>query len=74
MTLSKPSGGDWNLKNLTFGGFRLSQTDVQGRVVQSRDLEVEGVDDLHKACTSYLEAYDSVCFDFLEALHTKAGA
>ena len=73
MTLSGPTNGDWNLKELTFGGFRLTYTDASGNVVQSRDLEVQGLDALHHSCITYLEAYDSACADFLEALHRKAG-
>jgi len=74
MALSKPSGGEWDLKELTFGGFRLTHTDAEGNVTQSRDLEVQGLDALHQTCMTYLDEFDSVCANFLAALHRKEGA
>jgi hypothetical protein len=54
MTLSQPNDGTWDLKTLTFGGFRLRYTDESGRTVQSRDLQVQGLDELHQECLAYL--------------------
>ena len=74
MTISKPIDGTWNIRELTFGGFRISITDQAGNVTQSGDLEMQGLDSLHRECLAYLEAYDVMCADYLAALHRKAGA
>jgi hypothetical protein len=74
LTLSRPHEGPWDLKTLTFGGFRLRYTDESGRTVQSRDLQVQGLDELHQECLAYLEAYDKMCIDYLAALRTALNA
>jgi hypothetical protein len=70
ITLSKPSDGAWDLRALTFGGFRLSYTDDTGATAQSRDLELQGLDALHWECLGYLEAYDRMCCEYLANLHS----
>ncbi len=60
MTLS---GQD--LRRLTFGGFKLSCIDKNGNATSSSDLEIQGLDDLHKECINYLEAFDTVCVDYM---------
>lgn len=74
MTLSKPNEGEWNLQNLTFGGFRLSYTDNDGNIVQSRDFEVQGLHDLHQECRDYLEAFDAMCVAYMNALRAAAAS
>ena len=73
LTLGKPMHGSWKLRELTFAGFRLSHTDQAGQTVQSRDLEVQGLESLHRECLVYLEAYDQMCADYLAELHKVAG-
>jgi hypothetical protein len=74
MTLSRPSDGTWDLKALTFGGFRLTYTDESGSTVQSRDIQVQGLDGLHQECLAYLETYDKICVDYLTALRAALDA
>ena len=73
MTLGKATDAPWNLRELTFGGFTLSYTDSNGQVVKSRDLEVQGMDTLHRECIAYLESFDRLCADYLHDLHKFAG-
>jgi hypothetical protein len=68
MTLSYPTGTMPDLRKLTFGGFRIRCTDKNGVTTESVDLEVEGLDDLHRECLNYLEAYDRVCCEYLDNL------
>jgi hypothetical protein len=70
MTLSKPNEGEWNLRRLTFGGFRLTCTDKDGITAQSSDFEVQGLDDLHQECRVYLESFDAICVAYMNGLRS----
>jgi hypothetical protein len=72
LTLSKPNDGKWDLRRLTFGGFRVSCTDKNGTRLQSQDFEVEGLDDLHRECRQYMENFDRTCVSYMNALRSAA--
>ena len=38
---------------------------------QSDDLEIKGVPELDKQCKQYLDEYNSICSDYLKAIHAK---
>lgn len=69
LTLSRSNEEQtYDLSQLTFGGFRINSVDRAGKVTQSQDIEVRGLDDLHRECFSYLEQYDEICCEYLNNL------
>ena len=78
MSLGWSEGSRPDLEKLTFGSGGFSGTDDSGQSVESKDLEVPGVRAAHKHCLPYLNQYDKMCCDYLEALHatwaSKGGA
>ena len=73
MSLSHKKGERPDLETLTFGPGRSSITDASGRTIESQDLEVPGVKTAHyEHCLPYLEEYDDVCFEYLQALHAES--
>ena len=69
-----PGGLSWSigsrpdLEKLSFGSGRFVVTDSSGQRVESKDLEVPGVRAAHEHCLPYLNEYDKMCCDYLEAL------
>ncbi|MFZ1508774.1 MAG: hypothetical protein WAV74_18550 [Anaerolineae bacterium] len=72
MTLSKKTNESWNLDSMAFGAMKLTLRDATGTAIdQSDDLEIKGVLDLDKQCKQYLDEYDSICSDYLKAIHAR---
>ena len=69
MELSWSKGERPDLEKVTFGAGHFSMTDDSGRRIRSRDLEVPGLTIAHNQhCLPYLEQYDKMCCDYLQAL------
>ena len=69
MSLSWANGGRLDLERLTFAPGYFRGTDASGHNVRSQDLEVSGLKTAHYGhCLPYLESYDEICCDYLEAL------
>ena len=69
MALSSDLGRRPDLEKLTFGPGTFRGTDVSGQTTQSQDFEVPGVKTAHdEHCLPYLEHYDEVCCEYLDAL------
>ena len=68
MSLGWSTGSRPDLEKLTFGAGHFGATDASGQRVESKDLEVPGVRVAHKHCLLYLEQYDKMCCDYLQAL------
>lgn len=66
--LSWSTGSRPDLEKLSFGSGRFVVTDSSGQRVESKDLEVPGVRAAHEHCLPYLNEYDKMCCDYLEAL------
>ena len=72
MTLGKKTNESWNLDSIVFDAMKLVLRDATGTVIdQSDDLEIKGVLELDKQCKQYLDEYDSVCSDYLKAIHAR---
>ena len=72
MGLSHKQGERPNVEKLTFGLGRSSITDASGRTMESQDLEVPGVKTAHyDHCLPYLEEYDEICCEYLQALQAE---
>ncbi len=70
MALGWITGQTVNLEKLTFGPGRYRRVDSHGRVeAQSIDLEVEGLQDVHLGCLTFLESYDRACVSYLSLVH-----
>ena len=70
MALSWNDEGPPDLERLTFGCGQFRGTDASGSRVVSQDLEVPGIKTAHHDhCLPYLEDFDQVCCEYLQALH-----
>ena len=69
MSLSWSNGGRPDLEILTFAPGHFRGTDDSGQSICSQDLKVPGVRIAHyQHCLPYLNQYDKVCCDYLQAL------
>ena len=68
MSLGWSIGSRPDLEKLTFGSGGFGGTDSSGQRVESKDLEVPGVTAAHEECLPYLNEYDEMCCDYLQAL------
>ena len=68
MSLSWSTEDRPDLEKLTFAPGNFRGTDASGQSIQSQDLEVPGVRTAHYHCLPYLNQYDKVCCDYLQAL------
>ncbi len=74
MALSWSHGDQPDLEQLTFAPLRFHARDTKGRTIQSRDLEVPGLKVAHfNHCLPYLERFDKVCREYLQALDGALG-
>ena len=74
MALSWDRDGRPDLEKLTFGPGTFRGIDISGQRIQSRDIEVPGVKTAHNEhCLPYLERYDEVCCEYLDALQDAMG-
>jgi hypothetical protein len=72
LTASKKQDEEWDLDKITFGGFKRIARDAKGNTIsQSRDLEIRGTSELETECRRYLLEYDTLCSDYLKAIHAK---
>ncbi len=70
MEMSWSQGKRPDLEKLTFVPGHFSVTDDSGQSIKSQDLEVTGVRIAHSQhCLPYLNQYDRMCCDYLQALH-----
>ena len=70
MALSWSKGGRPDLEKLAFGSGHFGVTDDSGQRIKSQDLEVPGLTIAHSQhCLPYLNQYDEMCCDYLQALH-----
>ena len=69
MSLAWAQGDRPDLEKLTFAPGRFRATDAAGQDILSQDLELPGVKTMHhEHCLPYLEQYDKVCCEYLNAL------
>ncbi len=72
LSLAKSKDTSWNINQLSFGSGKLSTRDSAGNITkQSVDLEIQGIPALHSQCMDYIDRYDEVCANYLEALAEK---
>ena len=62
------NGSKPTMEGVKFGAHRFRSTDGNGNPIQSDDLQINGIKELHENCSNYLEEFDSICRDFLESL------
>jgi hypothetical protein len=72
MTLGKGLTEPWDLNKLSFGGMKLTLRNSAGKVIDhADDLEIKGIPEIDTLCGQYLDEYDRVCANYLNAIHAK---
>ncbi|MFT3893604.1 MAG: hypothetical protein QM730_18400 [Anaerolineales bacterium] len=73
LMLTKKIDEAWDLSKLSFGSGKWKSRDLTGNTIeeQSIDLEIGGISEMRSECMNFIDRYDEVCAEYLNALAEK---